>query len=387
MNGDGRADGLQSVRGLRARILQEREQIESGRRLPEDLARALAADGFFRIALPATYGGLDLCPAEELCIYEALAQIDASVVWCVWNGNTNWTTARIPTAKAREMFRDPAAIFANSTQGNGRAAVVEGGYRLSGRWSLVSACQLSAGIMLSSVVYDDEAPRLAPTGEPETRFMFCPTTDCEIVETWLSGGLRGAGSHDVIVRDLFIPASASSWHSDPLILTDQRYRYSSYFRVIPGLGALALGIARGAIETLIELAARKVPNRSGEILRENTGAQIRIAQAEALVSSARLYLLDAVNRLWKEGLATGEGSVKERARILLANNHAVTSAVQAVDLVYLTGGATSLYTSCLLERAFRDVHSITQHRAAHPDNLEKTGRVLFGLEANTPMLM
>jgi indole-3-acetate monooxygenase len=358
---------LKTARGFRSRILAEREQIDAGRRLPEHLARDLARAGFFRIALPATYGGLDLPPTDELSVYEALARADASVAWCVWNGNTNWTTVRLPALTARGIFRDPEAIFANSTQPNGRAVVVEGGYRLSGRWSLVSFCQLSTGIMLASVVYENEAPRSTPSGGRETRFMFCTTADCEIVETWSSGGLRGTGSQDVVVRDLFVPASASSWHSDPLVLPDQRYKFSSYFRVVPGLGALALGIARGAIEALIELAAEKVPSRSSQTLREDGGAQTRLAQAEALVNSARLYLFDAVRRLWEDVLTTGEATVKRRTQILLANNHAETIAVQAVDLVYLTGGATSLYTSCLLERAFRDVHAITQHRAVNPD--------------------
>lgn len=76
-----------------------------------------------------------------------------------------------------------------------------------------------------------------------------------------------------------------------------------------------------------------------------------------------------------------------RAQVRLANWHTVTSATQAVDLVYLTGGATSLYATCPLERAFRDVHAMTQHIGVHPRTLETAGRVLFGLAPETPLMV
>jgi alkylation response protein AidB-like acyl-CoA dehydrogenase len=80
---------LETARTFRPRILAERDRIETARRLPEDLARDLAQAGFFRIFLPKAYGGLDLAPAEAMEVFEELAQADASVAWCVWNGNSN----------------------------------------------------------------------------------------------------------------------------------------------------------------------------------------------------------------------------------------------------------------------------------------------------------
>ena len=116
-------------------------------------------------------------------------------------------------------------------------------------------------------------------------------------------------------------------------------------------------------------------------------AQFRLAQAEAMVTSARLFLFDTVSRVWHDVLAGREATVEARVLSRLASWHAVTSAAQAVDLVYLTGGATSLYESCPIERAFRDVDAFTQHIGVHPRLLETTGRVLFGLEPDVPSLM
>ena len=378
---------MEAARAFRPRILAERERIEAGRRLPEDLVRELAHAGFFRIFLPAAYGGLDLTPMAASQIFEELARADASVAWCVWNGNTHWTTVRWAKEVAQAIFADPNTILANSTRPSGRAVVVEGGYQVSGRWSLVSGCQFSAWMILMCVVHEGGTPRLTPSGAPELRFMLCPAVECEIVDTWTVGGLRGTGSHDVVVQDLFVPALHASFHTDPVVLIEPRYNVPHSSRIHPGLGAMALGIARSAIEALIELAGAKRHERTSHPLTEDRGAQTRLSQAEALVRSARLFLFDTVERVWHDVLAGREVTVEARAQGRLATWHAVTSASQAVDLVYLTGGATSLYATCPIERAFRDVHAITQHIGVHPRILETAGRVLFGLEPDVPISM
>ena len=122
------------------------------------------------------------------------------------------------------------------------------------------------------------------------------------------------------------------------------------------------------------------------MLRDTPDAQIRVSQAEAVVRSARLFLFDSLAQLWTRLLATGEVTMEARALARLAASHAVNSAVQAVDLMYVAGGATSIYVSCPLERAFRDVHTMTQHIGVHSRVMESTGRVLFGLEPDTPLL-
>jgi alkylation response protein AidB-like acyl-CoA dehydrogenase len=156
--------------------------------------------------------------------------------------------------------------------------------------------------------------------------------------------------------------------------------------VIPGLGAIALGVACTAIETLKEIAGAKMPVRTTQMLRDTPDAQDRVSQAEALVRSARLFLFDSLEQLWTRLLASGEVTMEGRALARLAACHAVNSAVQAVDLMFVAGGASSIYASCPLERAFRDVHIITQHIGVHPKVMHSTGRVLLGLESDTALL-
>ena len=241
-------------------------------------------------------------------------------------------------------------------------------------------------MVLWSVIHEEGKPRTTGSGGPEIRFMLLPASQCEIIDTWTVGGLRGTGSHDVAVHDAFVPSAFASGFFDPHVLPQWRYRIPAFCRVVPGLGAMALGIARTAIETLKEIAGAKTPIRATQMLRDTPDAQARVSQAEALVRSARLFLFDSLSALWTKLLASGEVTMEARALTRLAASHAVSSAVQAVDLMYVTGGASSIYVSSPLERAFRDVHVMTQHIAVQPRVTYSTGRVLFGLETDTPLL-
>lgn len=377
---------LAAARHFKPRIIAQRDAIETSRRLPEDLARDLARGGFFRISLPAAYGGLDLTPMDGIAVFEELAKADASVAWCVWNGNSHWTAAQLSPEAAHAIHDDPDVITANSTRPSGQAHVVDGGFRLTGRWSLVSGCELATWMVLWSVIHEEGKPRTTSAGGPEIRFMLVPASQCEIIDTWTVGGLRGTGSHDVVVHDVFVPIAFASGFFDTYILPETRYRIPVFGRVIPGLGAMALGVARTAIETLKEIAGAKTPVRTTQMLRDTPDAQVRVSQAEALVRSARLFLFDSLTQLWTKLLATGEVTMEARALTRLAASHAVSSAVQAVDLMYVAGGASSVYVSCPLERAFRDVHVMTQHIGAHPRVMHSAGRVLFGLDSDTPLL-
>jgi alkylation response protein AidB-like acyl-CoA dehydrogenase len=134
--------------------------------------------------------------------------------------------------------------------------------------------------------------------------------------------------------------------------------------------------------TLLEAAKDLRPRILAERERIEAGRRL----PDDLVS-ARLFLFDTIERVWRDVIAGREPTVDARAHGRLATWHAVTSACQAVDLVYLAGGATSLYANYPIERAFRDVHAITQHIGVHPRTLETVGRILFGLEPDVPLLM
>ena len=228
------ADLLAATQAFRARIVSQREAIETSRRLPEELARDLAQAGLFRIFLPAAYGGLDMTPTDGIAVFEELARADASVAWCAWNGNTHWTAAQLSPEAAHAIHDDPDVITANSTRPSGQAHVVDNGYRVTGRWSLVSGCELASWMVRWAVVHEVGTTCWTPSGGPEIRFMLLPASQCEIIDTWTVGGLRGTGSDDVAVQDVFVPAAFGSGSSIPMCWPSHAIAFRRFAVSSPG---------------------------------------------------------------------------------------------------------------------------------------------------------
>ena len=101
------AELLAATQGFRARIVSQRNEIEASRRLPGRSRPRASAYRFFRIFLPAAYGGFDMTPMDGIAVFEELAKADASVAWCVWNGNTHWTAAQLLPEAAHVIHHDP----------------------------------------------------------------------------------------------------------------------------------------------------------------------------------------------------------------------------------------------------------------------------------------
>jgi indole-3-acetate monooxygenase len=207
----------------------------------------------------------------------------------------------------------------------------------------------------------------------------------EIIDTWRVGGLRGTGSHDFRVADLFVPEerAIAAFTAKPV---RPGTLYAAPFITVfaMALATAPLGIARAAIEAFVELAEGKTPIGASAKLRDKAGAQADVGKAEALVRAARAFLMSELRGIW-DTVAAGEmPSLRQRAVARLAAAQAASASAQAVDLIYNAAGGTALYETSLIERCFRDVHATTQHVGISSANFEISGRVLLGLDPGTP---
>jgi indole-3-acetate monooxygenase len=200
-------------------------------------------------------------------------------------------------------------------------------------------------------------------------------------------GLRGTGSHDIAVRNLLVPAtrSASLTHDRP-VATGPLYAFPLFGLLAIGIASVALGIARRALDEIVALAGAKTPTAGRRTLSERSTIQAHVAEAEAAVGAARAFLHEVVGLGWDAARTRGAIDVPLRARLRLAATHATAASARAVDAAYTAGGGTSVYAESPLQRAFRDVHVVTQHMMVAPATWELTGRVLLGLETDTTML-
>jgi alkylation response protein AidB-like acyl-CoA dehydrogenase len=382
---------LDAARELAPKIRAAADEIEQGRRLPLHLVDEMQRAGVFRMAMPQAWGGPELDFLSQMRVIEALSIADASAGWCAMIGvDGGYMTAYIDQTVARGMYADIDSVTAVTFAPPGRAVETRNGFTVNGRWPFASGCQHAAWLIGHFAIFDGDSPRLQPNGLPETRFGFLPAKECQIIDTWRTNGLRGSGSHDWTVKDRFIPeartfnlAAPTLYRKGPLYTLPNLLLYKAC--------AVGLGIARGAIDDFIALAQNKPvtfksPSASKAMLRDETYAQCTVAQAEAMVSSARGFVFEALGDMWNT-LLTGElPSHKQRARARLAMVHASTACTHAVELLYKANGGSSVYAGNAFDRRLRDIQTTNQHTTMSLKTWEVTGRVLLGLEPNYGLL-
>jgi alkylation response protein AidB-like acyl-CoA dehydrogenase len=382
---------LEATRELGPKIRAAADEIEQGRRLPMHLVGEMQRAGMFRMAMPRAWGGPELDFLTQVRVIEALSIADASVGWCTMIGiDGGYMTAYIDQAVAREMYRDLDSVTAITFAPPGKAVKTKDGFTVSGRWPFGSGCQHATWLIGHFLVFDGDSLRVGPNGLPETRFGFLPAEECEILDTWTTNGLRGSGSHDWTVKDRFIPEERTFNLAAPTIYR-QGPLYALPNLLIYKVSGVGLGIARGAIEDFIAMASNKPmtfksPSANKAMLRDEAFVQCTVAQAEALVSSARGFVFDAFGDLWNTMAAGDPPSLKQRARGRLAMAHGSAACLQAVELLYKANGGSSVYAGNVFDRRLRDMQTANQHTVVSLKTWEVTGRVLLGLEHNYGLL-
>ena len=380
---------IAAAQALAPQIQDAAAALERERRLPLPLVNAMADAGLFRMLIPMPLGGSEVDVATMIRVIEAVSTVDGSAGWCVMAASsTAVISAYLEEDTARAIYgSDPRVVTGGVFAPKGQALVVDGGYRVTGRWPFGSGCEHCAWLLGGSVVVDKGTPRLLPNGQPDVRMMIFPASDCTVIDTWSVAGLRGTGSHDIAVTDVFVPQSrAVSLVTDTPRQPGPLYAFPVFGLLALGIAGVALGMARGAINTLVSLASEKTPTGSRRLLGERAIVQMYIAQAEALLRAARAFLFETVDVVWASVTAAGQIALDQRALLRLAATHAATSAAQAIDLMYQCGGGTSIYTTSPLERYFRDIHAVTQHLMVAQPTYEVIGRIFLGLKTDSGML-
>ena len=367
-------DFIARARALAPSIAAVADEIEERRELPPSLIGKLIDGGFFRLLQPHSLGGAELRPVIFSQVTEALAEADASTAWCVCQNNgCAMSAAYLNDAAAREIFGPPTGILAWGPPGAPfEAQPVDGGYRISGTWRFASGSHHASWL----------GAHMRISGRREQRTMLFPKSSVRMNDIWHTIGLRGTGSDEYVVGNLFVPHRHSILRdgAEERRETGLLYRFTSNQLYSAGFAGVALGIARATIKAFLELPANKTSRGATRPMRENNVVQSQLAQCEARVRSARAFLHLVHEDAWRTVEQTGEQTAEQRALIRLASTWAIQQSREVVNTLYHATGSAAVFEANPFERRLRDIHTVAQQAQGRQLHYETVGQIMFGLE-------
>jgi len=372
-----------SAEALLPKLRERAGRCEELRRLPDETLRDFHDKQLFRIHQPKRVGGAELEFAAVVTYGALLAGACASSAWNWVNFTAHHMMLGMfpPQAQDEIWSKSPDTLIASSfVFPAGKARKVKDGYVLSGRWPFSSGVDPSEWNMLAGLArLDDNLPA-------EQRIFLLHRSQYKVIDNWFAGGLRGTGSKDVEASEAFVPEHLT------LAVADTKGGPTPGSAVNPGplyqipvfalfpymLSGVALGIAEGLIDDYKPGAGRMTGARVAEI----QSTQIRLSEATAYARASRLVQLANCTEAEEN-----RPDAKTKARYRLEGAYAVEWAVRAVDVMFGLYGASGLYESGPVPRAFRDAHAVKQHFSFNTDIAGTTyGRVALGLASDNPTL-
>lgn len=359
-------------------IVERAKQSDEARRPDPEVIAALAKAGLMKLVVPQEYGGHEVHPAALIEFTARLAQIHGSTAWVAMtcNEEAELISAYLPPDTCRQIWRDnPDLVVAGSGVPRGSAVQVPGGWRVSGRWNFVSGCTAANKWVLNNLVKGSSPIELC--------FAVMDADPQFIEDTWNTVGLRGTGSHDVVLEDFFVDeAWCGVVPNNSLPLPDLPfYRLPSALRFPFPKTGVACGLARRAITDFKLLAGAKQPLNSKRPLHERPDAASAIAKAEALVGAGQAWVHEQLDSIWEAAENDQPVDADLHARVRLACSWSVQNAIGAIQHLVDAAGSTSNFEASGLMGLLNDARAVAGHFMVGSYQIDTAGRVLLGLDA------
>jgi alkylation response protein AidB-like acyl-CoA dehydrogenase len=381
---------VRAALALRPVLRRYHAEIEREQRLPADLVAQLHEAGCYRMAIPRALGGLQVDPVTYTRVVEVLAEGLGSVGWNLANNSIGQLVSLgLPDDGIDEIYPPghTTIMAGTAVQGGGHAVPVAGGYRVTGHWTFGSGCQEANWMLGSFQILDDGVKRRRPDGGALYWRGVFPRVDVTIVPgSWDVSGLRGTGSFDWTVTDIFLPERRSMIHAGAPV-DNQWSRWPGITYALPSVAwigphhsSVITGIARAGIDALIALAVEKTPRGRSGMLCEYPQVQDAVGRADAMLNAGRVYRSAMLGTLWNTIAGGMETTLEQRARCRLASTHAADCAREAMDLMYRYGGSTSFRRETRLAECWRDLQVVGQTATIGPEWYPIGGRAYLGMD-------
>ena len=391
-SGPTRESLLDRARALVETVRERTDETEEARRLAPETMQAMRGAGIHRILQPARHGGAEAHFSGMVDIVEAISMGCSAAGWCLTQYcSHNCLLGYWPGDGQDEIWgTTPDAMVAGVLiPACGRARRVDGGWRISGRWPFASGVWGADWFIATAFTEDGDTPKVA-------QMHAVPQAEFEIIDTWHTAGLRGTGSADVAVDDIFVPdrralpiaATKGGGDAPGCAVNDAvLYRLPAFAMFSINQSAVAVGLAQAALDDFVARTRERVARMSGRSMADYSTAQVKVAEAHTAVETARLLL----HHCCDTGMAVAESG--ERAPMPLKTELRAKAtmagklAAEAVDLLFHLSGGAGLYDRNPISRAMRDMNCIRGHITQNWDvNASNHGRVLFGLSSADPAL-
>ncbi len=367
-----------------APVLRERAAHAAElRKLPQETIDDFHRLGFFKVVQPKRYGGYEMDPSIIFDLQLELGRGCASSAWVygVLNVHT-WQLALFASEAQDEVWKDdPTTLISSSYMPVGTAEWVDGGVKLSGRWSFSSGCDFADWAFLGGFVPTEDGK------PPDMRTFLLPRSDYEIIDNWYTSGLRGSGSKDVVVDGAFVPDHRMHKFSDGfrqkspgnVVNPSPVFRYPFGQIHVRSVSTPAVGAALGALDAYLEYMKDKVSQATGGKAKDSFANSVIAAESAAILDREVLVLRRNFEEMFSY-LERGEKiPVERRVRFRSDSARAVNAATEVVENLFAACGARAAFEDHPVNRHFQDIHAIRLHHANGPDTpAANFGGVLFG---------
>jgi 3-hydroxy-9,10-secoandrosta-1,3,5(10)-triene-9,17-dione monooxygenase len=372
------------ARALAPRLEARRDEAAALRRLPDATVAEMQEAGLFRVLQPKRWQGCELAPQVFFDIQTILAAACPSTGWVYGVVAVHaWQLALFDNRAQAEVWGDdPSTLVSSSYMPVGKVTRVDGGLRLSGRWSFSSGSDHCKWAFLGAFVPNEGGP-------PDMRTFLVPRSDYTIEDVWRTSALQGTGSQDIVVDGAFVPEYRTHSFRDGFLCKSpgNAVNPSPLYRIpfgqifVRSVSTSSIGMLQGALDAYLEVARKRVGSSDGAKVTENVRSQEAAARASATLDEAKLVLQRNMAALMEHAEAGRKIPVEERVRYRYHSSRVVHRCKEAIDELHMASGGRAIFLDNPINRYFNDVHAATAHFANNPDKPSRNlGRVLLGLK-------
>ncbi|MDJ1135725.1 acyl-CoA dehydrogenase family protein [Streptomyces iconiensis] len=353
-------------------VAERRQEFEEKRHVPGDVIAEFKKAGIYRASAPRRFGGEPLPPAHFLRLIERISAVDGSAGWVASFGSSLIYLAALPLETQAELYADgPDIAFAGGLFPVQPAERVDGGLRIAGRWKFASG---SKGADILGVGVKVEGDR---TGRPRTALLRPDQID--IADNWDVIGMRGTGSHDLIVDGQVVPEKWTFVRGGEPTVDEPLYRYPVIPYAAQVLAVVGAGVARAALDQVIAEGGR-ASHTGGPVAADRASYRITVGRAEADLRSVRAFFYDITEQVWAT-VERGDAATPHQASLLrLASAHLAKTSFEVVRSAYQLAGIRAIVDGSPMQRYLRDASVVPQHAFLQEGMYDGAGAVLMGTQ-------